>query len=64
MPYIPEMTLTLYVSRNNGGRGPARNNTNNTRVNRTRITRKQKWKEKLLYGRFKILTSDISLEKT
>ena len=30
-----------------------RNNTNNMRTNRTAITRKQKWEEKQLYGRFK-----------
>ena len=39
-------------------------NTNNTWINRTEITRKQKWKEKQLYGRLKWLTSDISREKT
>ena len=27
-----------------------RNNTNNTGINRTAITRKQKWEEKQLYG--------------
>ena len=41
-----------------------RNNTNNTRTSGTTITRKQKWEEKQLYGRFKRLTSDISHEKT
>ena len=42
----------------------ARNNTNDTRTSGTTITRKQKWEEKQLYGRFKQLTSDISHEKT
>ena len=41
-----------------------KNNTDNTRINRTKRTRKQKWEEIQLYGRFKRLTSDISLEKT
>ena len=41
-----------------------RNNTNNTKSNRTEITRKQNWEEKQLYGHFKRLTSDISHEKT
>ena len=30
-----------------------RNNTDNTNINRTKITRKQKWKEKHRYGHFK-----------
>ena len=41
-----------------------RNNTKDTRSRGTTITRKQKWEEKQLYGRFKRLTSDISHEKT
>ena len=41
-----------------------RNNTNNTRTNRTTITRKQKWEEKQIYGRFKRLILNIWLEKT
>ena len=40
-----------------------RNNTD-TRTSGTTITRKQKWEEKQLYGRFKQLTNDILLEKT
>ena len=40
------------------------NNTNDLRTSRTTITRKQKFGEKQLYGRFKRLTSDISHEKT
>ena len=41
-----------------------RNNTNNTRTSRATIMRKQKWKEKQLYGCFKRLTSNILHEKT
>ena len=41
-----------------------RNNTDNTGTNRTTITRKQKWEEKQLYGRFKRLISNISHKKT
>ena len=41
-----------------------RNNTDNTRTNRTTITRKQKWEEKQLYGGFKLLISNIFQEKT
>ena len=41
-----------------------RNNTDNTKIKRTTITRKQKWEEKQLYGRFKRQISKISLVKT
>ena len=41
-----------------------RNITDNTRMNKTEITRKQKSEEKHLYGRFKRQISDISHEKT
>ena len=41
-----------------------RNNTNDTRTSGTTITRKQKWEEKQLYGRFKLLINNISHEKT
>ena len=41
-----------------------RNNTDKTWINRIEITRKQKWEEKEIYGRFKRLTSGISQEKT
>ena len=40
------------------------NNTDNTRTNKTTITRKQKWEEKQLYGRLKRQTIDISHKKT
>ena len=41
----------------------SRNNTNNTSINRTKITRKQKWEGRQLYGRFKRLIGDILHEK-
>ena len=41
-----------------------RNNTNDMRTSRTTITGKQKWEEKLIYGRCKQLKSNISHEKT
>ena len=41
-----------------------RNDTDNTMANRMTISRKQKWEEKQLYGRFKKLINTISLEKT
>ena len=40
------------------------NDTDNTMDNRMKITRKQKWKEKQLYGRFERLINDISHQKT
>ena len=42
----------------------ARNNIYGMMTRGTTITRKQKWEEKQLYGRFKRLTSDILREKT
>ena len=42
----------------------ARNNTDNTRINRIKITRKQKWEEKQLHEYFKQETSEISHKKT
>ena len=41
-----------------------RNNTDNTNINWTKITRKQKWEEKQLYGHFKQQTSEISHDKS
>ena len=41
-----------------------RNDTDNTMDNRMTITRKQKWKGKQLYGRFKRLINTISYNKT
>ena len=40
-----------------------RNRTDNTMDNNVTITRKQKWEEKQLYGRFKRLVNNISHEK-
>ena len=40
------------------------NDMDNTKPNRMTITRKQKWEEKQLYGRFKRLISNISHVKT
>ena len=41
-----------------------RNNSDDTIDNRMTITRKQKWEEKQLYGRFKRLINNISHDKT
>ena len=41
-----------------------RNNTDNMRTNRTTITKKQKWEENQLYGRYKRLIGNISSKKT
>ena len=54
--YIPKRRRGLITA--------TRNSTNNTRTNRTEITRKQHSEEKQLYGRFKWLTSDTSYMKT
>ena len=40
-----------------------RDNTNDTRTSGTTITRKQKWEEKQLYGRFKPLKNNMSHKK-
>ena len=40
-----------------------RNNIDNMRTNIMTTTRKQKWEEKQLYGRFERLISNISAEK-
>ena len=57
--------LVDYIQKR-GGRliTATRNNTDKMRTNRTTITRKQKWEEKHLNGRFKRLISNISHEKT
>ena len=41
-----------------------KNDTDNTVTNWMTITMKQKWKEKQLYGQFKLLINDMSHEKT
>ena len=43
---------------------PVRKNTDKTKTIRMTISRKQKWEEKQLNGRFKRLIKKISLEKT
>ena len=56
--------LGEYIEKHDGGLITAtRNDADNTMDNRTTITRKQKWEEKQLYGRFKRLIN-ISHEKT
>ena len=46
--------LKDYIKKHERARITAtRNDTDNTRPNRTTITRKQKWEEKQRYGRFK-----------
>ena len=48
--------LEDYIEKNEGGLITAiRNDSDNTMDNRMTITRKQKWEEKQLYGRFKRL---------
>ena len=57
--------LENYMQKHDGGLITAiRNDTDNTMDNRMTITRKQKWKGKQLYGRFKRLINNISHEKT
>ena len=41
-----------------------KNITDNMRINRRKITRKQKWEEKQLYGHFRRQTNKFSHEKT
>ena len=41
-----------------------RNIIDHTRINRMGITRKQRWEEKQFYGHFKLVTHDISREKS
>ena len=54
-----------YIEKHEGGLITAiRNNTDNTIDNRMTKTRKQKWEEKQLNGRFKRLINNISHEKT
>ena len=57
--------LKDYIQKHEGGLITAtRNETENTMKNRMTITRKQKWEGKQLYGRFKRLINNISLDKT
>ena len=56
--------LEDYIEKHEGGLiTPIKNDTDNTVTNKM-ITRKQKWEEKQLYGRFKRLINNISHEKT
>ena len=57
--------LEDYIEKHEKGQITAiRNDTNNTMNNRIIITRKQKWEEKQIYGRFKRLINNVSHEKT
>ena len=57
--------LEDYIEKHEGGLITAiRNNTDNTIDNRMTKTRKQKWEEKQLHGRFKRLINNISHDKT
>ena len=57
--------LEDYIEKHDGGLITAiKNDANNTVTNIIKITRKQEWKEKQLYGRFKRPIIDISHEKT
>ena len=57
--------LEDYIQKHEGGLITAtRNETENPMNNRMTITRKQKWKGKQLYGRFKRLINNISLDKS
>ena len=59
------MPLEDYTEKHEGGLITAiRNDSDNTIDNRMTITRKQKWEERQLYGRFKLLISNIPHEKT
>ena len=56
--------LEDYIEKHKGGLIMAlTNNTDNTIDNRIAKTRKQKWEEKQLHGRFKRLINNISPEK-
>ena len=55
--------LEDYIEKHDGGLITAIiNDTNNTMDNRITITKKQKWEEKQLYGRFKRLINNITVE--
>ena len=57
--------LEDYIEKHEGGLIAAiRNNTDNTIDNRMTKTRKQKWEEKQLHGRFKRLINNILHDKT
>ena len=53
-----------YIEKHEGGLITAvKNDTDNTVTNKMTISRKQQWKEKQLYRRFKRLINDISHKK-
>ena len=57
--------LEDYIEKHKGGLITAiKNNTDNTMTNRITITRKQKWEEKQIHGRFKRPINNIAHEKT
>ena len=57
--------LEEYIEKHEGGLITVmKNDSDNTMDNRMTITRKQKWHEKQLYGRFKRLINNVSHEKT
>ena len=57
--------LEDYIEKHDGRLITAiKNESDNSMHNRMTITRKQKWEEKQLYGRFKRLINNISLKKT
>ena len=57
--------LEDYIEKHEGGLITIiKNNTDNTMTNRMTTTRKQKWEEKQLYGRFKRPLNNLSHEKT
>ena len=57
--------LEDYMQKYDGGLiTTLRNDTDNTMDNRMTRTRKQKWKEKQIYGWFKRLINNISRDKT
>ena len=57
--------LADYIEKHEEGLITAiRNDTDNMMSNRMTITRKQKWEEKQLYGRFKRLINSVSHEKS
>ena len=57
--------LKDYIQKHEGGLITAtRNETENRMNKRMRITRKQKWEGKQLYGRFKRLINNVSRDKT
>ena len=60
---VPTQRLEDSIEKHEGGLITAiKNNTDNTMTKRMTITRKQKWEEKQLYGRFKQLIKHLTRE--